>query len=115
MKIMLGHFNSDVRRENIFKPTIWNKSLHQDSNDNGVRTVNFTTSKNLIFNITMFPHRDIHKDTWTFPDEKTHNQTYNIMGVRMWHSNMLDVRSFRRADCETDHYVVVAKVREYWQ
>jgi len=30
-------------REDIFKPTIWNDSLHQDINDNGVRIVNFTT------------------------------------------------------------------------
>jgi hypothetical protein len=27
-------------------------------------------------------------------------------------SNVLDVRSFRAADCDTDHYLVVAKVRE---
>jgi len=45
MKIVLGDFNAKVGRENIFKLTIWNESLHQDSNDNGVRMVNFATSK----------------------------------------------------------------------
>jgi hypothetical protein len=29
-----------------------------------------------------------------------------------WHSSVLDVQSFRAADCDTDHYLVVAKVRE---
>jgi hypothetical protein len=36
-----------VGRENIFKATIGTESLHQDSNDNGVRIVNFATSKNV--------------------------------------------------------------------
>jgi len=71
MKILLGDFNAKVRREVIFKPTIGQKSLHQDSNDNGVRIVNFATSKNLVVKSTMFPHRNIHKYTWTSPDGKT--------------------------------------------
>jgi hypothetical protein len=43
MKILLGDFNGKVGRVNIFKPTIGNESLLQDSNDNGVRLVNFAT------------------------------------------------------------------------
>ena len=43
MKILLGDFNAKVERENIFKPTIGNESLHQESNKNGVRIVNVAT------------------------------------------------------------------------
>jgi len=43
VKILLGDFNAKVGRENIFKPTIGNESLHQGSNDNVVRIVNFAT------------------------------------------------------------------------
>jgi len=45
MKILLEEVNEKVERENIFKPTIGNKSLQQDSNDNDVSIVNFATSK----------------------------------------------------------------------
>jgi hypothetical protein len=31
---------------------------------------------------------------------------------RRWHSSILDVQSFRGADCDTGHYAVIAKVRE---
>jgi exonuclease III len=39
MKILLGDFNVKVGREDIFKPTIGNESLHEITNDNGVRVV----------------------------------------------------------------------------
>jgi hypothetical protein len=63
---------------NIFKPTIGQESLYQDSNDNGVRLVNFATSKNLVVKSTMFPHRNIHKYTWTSPGGKAHNQIDHV-------------------------------------
>jgi hypothetical protein len=43
MKILLGDFNAKVGRKNIFKPTIANDSLHQDSDDNCVRIAKFAT------------------------------------------------------------------------
>ena len=58
----------------------------------------------------MFPHRN--KYTWTSPDAKTHNHTDHTYRDRRCHSSILDVRSFREVDCNTDQRLVVAKVRE---
>jgi hypothetical protein len=72
MKILLRDFNAKVGREDIFKPTIGNESLHEIGNDNGVRLVNFATSKHLRVKSTMFPHHNFHKYTWMSPDVKPH-------------------------------------------
>jgi endonuclease/exonuclease/phosphatase family metal-dependent hydrolase len=111
MKILLGDFNAKVGREDIFKPTIGNESLHEISNDSIVRVVHFATSKNLTVKCIVFPHCSIHKYTSTSPDGKTHNQIDHILIERQRSSSVLNVRSFRAADCVTDHYLVVAKVR----
>jgi endonuclease/exonuclease/phosphatase family metal-dependent hydrolase len=112
MEILLGDFNAKVDREDIFKKKIGNESLHEISNDNGVRVVNFTSSKNLTVKSTMFPHSNTHKYTWTSPDGKTHNQIDHILVDRRRLSSVLDVRTYRGADCDTDYYLVVANVRE---
>jgi len=44
-EILLADFDEKLGREDIFKPTNGNESLHQDNNDNGFRIVNFATSK----------------------------------------------------------------------
>ncbi|PNF43550.1 hypothetical protein B7P43_G03909, partial [Cryptotermes secundus] len=98
MKILLGDFNTKVGREDIFKPTIGNESLHEINNYNEVRIVNFAISKNLTVKSTMFPHRNIHKFTWTSPAGKIHNQIDHILIDRRRHSSILVVRSFRAAD-----------------
>jgi hypothetical protein len=91
MNILLGDFNAKVGRENTFKPTTRNESLHEISNDNGIRVVNFSTSKNLVVKSTMFPHLKIHKYTWTSPEGNTHNQPDHVLIDRRQHSSTLDV------------------------
>ncbi|PNF15196.1 hypothetical protein B7P43_G14111 [Cryptotermes secundus] len=103
MKILLGDFSAKVGREDIYKPTIGNESLHEISNENGVTVVNFATLKNLTVKSVMFPHRNIHKFTWISPDGKIYNQIDHILIDRRGHTSILDVRSFRAADCDTDH------------
>jgi hypothetical protein len=67
-------------------------------------------SINIVVKSTMLLRRNVHKYTWTSPNGKTHNQTDYVLIDRSCHSSLDDVRSFRRTDSDTDHYLVVAKV-----
>jgi len=44
-RILLGDYTAKLGRDDIFKPAVGNESLHQGSNDNGARIVNFATSE----------------------------------------------------------------------
>jgi hypothetical protein len=78
---------------------------------NAVRLLNFATAKNLIVENTV-----LHIVTFiNLPGHlmvERHNQIDHILINRRLHSSILDVRSFRAADCDTDYYPVVVKVRE---
>jgi hypothetical protein len=102
---LLGDFNAKVGREDILKPTTGNESLHEIRNDNGVRVVNFATSKNLIVKSTMFPHHTIHKSTWTSPDGKTHNQIDHILIDRRWHLVVAKVGERLAVSKQTTHRI----------
>jgi hypothetical protein len=91
MKVLIGNFNAKVGREDIFKPIISNENLHETSNYNGVRVVNFATLKNLIVKSRTFSHHDIHKHTLTSPDGVTHNQKNPVLIDKRQHPNVLDV------------------------
>ena len=95
-----------------FQTDNWEEILHQDSNDNGVRIVNFATSSKLVVKSTMFLRQNIHKYTWSSPETKTPNQIDHILIDWRWHSSILGVQSFRGAAFDTAHYLLVAKFRE---
>jgi hypothetical protein len=43
MRILSGDYTAKLGRDDVFKPTVGNESLHQGTNGNGVRIVNFAT------------------------------------------------------------------------
>jgi hypothetical protein len=60
----------------------------------------------------MFPHHNIHKFICTSPDGKMHNQIDHTLIDRRQQSSIFDIQLFRAADCDTDNYLVVAKVMQ---
>jgi hypothetical protein len=109
---VFNKFPVKVPKEKNFNPPAGNEALHNISNDNGVRAVKFATSNILTIESTMFSHRNIHKHAWTSPDGENSYKIGQILTYRRRHSSVLNVRSVSAEDCDTDHYLVVAAVRE---
>jgi hypothetical protein len=85
------------------------RQMNTISNVNRVRIVNIAISKISRVRSIIFPHCNILKSNWTSPDWKALNQIANYLIARHRYSSLLDIRSFRAADCNTDHSLLVAE------
>ena len=111
IKILLGDFNAKVGREVYYRPTIGKFSLHETSNDNGTRLIDFAASRNIVLSSTYFEHKNIHKATWVSPDGRTKNQIDHVLIDGRHCSGILDVKSCRGPNIDSDHYLVKVVVR----
>ena len=111
VKIVVGDFNAKVGKEGIFGPTVGKFSLHDKTSDNGFRLISFAAAQNMVISSTRFQHLDIHKATWQSPDQRTRNQIDHIVIDGRHASSILDVRTLRGANMDSDHFLVAAKVR----
>ncbi|VVC40451.1 Hypothetical protein CINCED_3A013436 [Cinara cedri] len=101
--------NAKIGKEQFFKPTIGKYSLHEITNDNGMKLVDLATGKGFRIMSTMFPHKDIHKGTWRSPNGQHINQIDDNLVNERFTNAINDVRVYRVADCNSDHYLVVGK------
>lgn len=111
IKLVIGDLNANCGKETHFMPMIGKKSLHETSNGNGLRLISFAAAKDMIISSTTFPHKTTHKATWKSPDGTTCNQIDHILVQKRFRSCIKDIRSFRGADCDSDHFLLVAKFR----
>ncbi|EJU6350860.1 endonuclease/exonuclease/phosphatase family protein, partial [Salmonella enterica] len=111
MKLVLGDFNSKVGKEDIYKGTIGMHSLHNITNDNGLRLISFAAARSSVIRSTCFPHRRIHLQTWISPDGATKNQIDHVLCDIRHGTNILDVRTMRGANIDSDHHLVQARIR----
>ena len=66
---------------------------------------------NLLVTGTIFPHKLIHKQTWTSPGGQTKNQIDHVLVTRHHRTSVMDTRAMRGADIASDHQLVRTKIR----
>jgi hypothetical protein len=109
IKIVKGDFSAKVGKEHGLTPNVGKYSLHEETNNNGWRMIDFAIARNMAIKCTLFQHKRIHKETWRSPDESTSNQINHVMIDSCHTTDILYVISRRGADCDSDHFIVRIK------
>ena len=110
MLLILGDWNAKVGQQQVGEEGIVGKySLQGERNDNGERFVAFCALNHLAIVSTMFPHKDIHRYTWTSPNGQYRNQIDHVVIRSNFKRSVQDVRAYRGADVASDHNLVIAK------
>ena len=100
IKIILGDFNAKVGKENTYKPTTGNKSLHNETNNNGIKIIQFAVSKGFNVRSTTSPHKYTHKETWYSAHGRTADQIDHVLITNRFRSAITDIRALRGPDNE---------------
>ena len=105
---VIGDFNARVGNDNEGREKIMGKNGCGNINDNGRRLCDLCVENNLAIGGTLFPHREIHKMTWTSPDGKIHTQIDHVIINSKWKNSLLDVKARRGADVGGDHQLLMS-------
>jgi hypothetical protein len=111
VKLVMGDANAQVGRETVHQPTIDKHSLHESTNENGLRLVHFATGTQIAIKSTYFMHKRIHLQTWHSPDGHTFNQIDHCLIDGGRFSDLIGVMARRGANIDLDHMLVVIKLR----
>jgi exonuclease III len=102
--VTLGDFNAKLGKEQLYKDVIGRHSLHEVTNRNGLRLVLYATISNFKVLSTWFPRKDIYKGTWKIPGTNDTNQIDHILVSKRWASDIENVRIYRGANSDSDHF-----------
>ena len=110
--ILLGDFNAKIGKEHSNKRVAGRHTLHDITSENGEKLVQLAIAHNLEISSTKFQHRRIHKGTWKAPGQDICNQIDHVLINKRRASMIMDVRTLRGPNCDSDHYLVRTKIRQ---
>ena len=109
--ILMGDFNAKIEMDNTgYKDIMGTHGLGQ-MNEKGERFADLCALNQLVIGDSIFPHKRIHKATWTSPNHITENQIDHICIRRKFRRSWLDVPVMRGADVSSDHHLLMTTVR----
>ena len=97
MKILMGDTNAKVGADSTNNDHIMGRHGIGVQNENRELFVEFCIFNDMVIRGTLFPHKTIHKTTWTFLDGRTENQINHITISRKWRRSLHDIRVKRGA------------------
>jgi hypothetical protein len=112
VKSVMGDANAKVGRETVHQPTIGKHSLHETTNENGLRLVDFAAGRQKAIKSAYFiMHKRIQLQTWHSPNGHTFNEIDHCFNDGTHFSDVIDVMARRGANIDSDHMLVVLKLR----
>jgi hypothetical protein len=103
VKLVMGAANANVGQETVHQITIGKYSLHESTNENGLRLFNIAVGRQMAIKSTYCMHKRVHFQTWHSSDGHTFNQIDYCLIDGSHFSDVIHVMARRGANIDSDH------------
>ena len=110
--IVLGDFNARLGKDSHeFAPSsIGTTLMHDETNDNGERLIEYCLGSNLTHAQSHFPQPVSRLWTWKHPTG-THAQLDHILISRKWRNSLKNCRAYNTVELDSDHRILSATIK----
>ena len=110
--IIMGDCNVKIGREKHLTKVAGKYTIHNETRENGNLLAQSAARNKLFIMSTSFKHKKIHTGTCRIPGTSAVNQIDHGLLPLRHSSSIIDVRSCRGPNSESDHFLVKVRVRE---